>query len=624
MEVVRLVLDALVAGLPYAFCFLGIWLVFRLLNDFDLTVNGSFTLGAAVTAALVTRQAWNPVAATVAGAAAGAVAGLFTAFVHLKMRVILLLAGIITMIALYSVNLRIMILPNVSFLNHSTIFSPFITGGPIASDLGSLAFVGVIVILISAGLALFLKTEFGLGMRATGANPQMARAVGINTGSTVLVFLVLGNVLVGLSGAITAQQQFFADISMGNEVILIGITSILLGEIILWRKGSVWYAIAGVIAGTCAYQIAEAIAVRAGLQPSDLSAFTSALLLVTIGGSLLLGKGETWLRIRRKPAKAKPARAGTASQFPGDGQRAEVTDPALPQAGSRPEPAADAEPPSWPARTAGVRQPGAGAMLALDDVRVTYNRGKPNETAALRGINLDIPAGQFLTVIGSNGAGKSTLVSVVAGTVSPTEGAVRLHGKDVTREPEHRRAQYVSRVFQDPLAGTCPDFTVAENLALASKRGARRGLAAAVTKSRRKEFADYLGEFGLGFEDRLTDKVGGLSGGQRQALSILMAVLQTHDVLLLDEHTAALDPKNQALLLDMTDHLVRESGCTTVMVTHNMEHAIRYGDRMIMMHRGQILTDAEGKQKGQLTVPKLIELFHHAGDSVVTDEMLLA
>ena len=244
MEVVRLVLDALVAGLPYAFCFLGIWLVFRLLNDFDLTVNGSFTLGAAVTAALVTREAWNPVAATVAGAAAGAAAGLFTAFVHLKMRVILLLAGIITMIALYSVNLRIMILPNVSFLNHSTIFSPFITGGPIASDLGSLAFVGVIVILISAGLALFLKTEFGLGMRATGANPQMARAVGINTGSTVLVFLVLGNVLVGLSGAITAQQQFFADISMGNEVILIGITSILLGEIILWRKGSVWYAIA--------------------------------------------------------------------------------------------------------------------------------------------------------------------------------------------------------------------------------------------------------------------------------------------------------------------------------------------------------------------------------------------
>ena len=165
---------------------------------------------------------------------------------------------------------------------------------------------------------------------------------------------------------------------------------------------------------------------------------------------------------------------------------------------------------------------------------------------------------------------------------------------------------------------------MAENLALASKRGSRRGLTTAVTKARRKEFADYLGEFGLGFEDRLTEKVGGLSGGQRQALSILMAVLQTPDVLLLDEHTAALDPKNQALLLDTTDQLVWDSGCTTVMVTHNMEHAVRYGDRMIMMHRGRILTDAEGKQKDQLTVAKLIELFHRAGDSAVTDEMLLA
>ena len=539
---------------------------------------------------------------------------------------ILLLSGIITMIALYSVNLRIMILPNVSFLTYSTIFTPFTNGGPIESDLMSLALITVILIAISAGLALFLKTEFGLGMRATGANPQMARTVGINTGFSVLIFLMLGNVLVGLSGAIVAQQQFFADVSMGNEVILVGITSILLGEIIMWRTGRVWIGIVGVIIGTCVYQIAVAVAVRAGLQPSDLSAFTSALLLVTIGCSLVLGRGEAWLRIRRGPARLRANAPPAASSEPSARAPAGEThdrDTLRPSTSTQPDATADTPVASLqrgPTRTGRSR---AGAALVLNDVKVTYNEAMANEVRALRGIHLEIPAGQFLTVIGSNGAGKSTLVSVVAGAVNPTAGSVLIDGRDVTREHEHRRARYVSRVFQDPLAGTCPEFTVAENLALASRRGSRRGLAAAVTRARRKEFADYLGEFGLGFEDRLNQKVSGLSGGQRQALSILMAVAHTPDVLLLDEHTAALDPKNQVLLLDMTDQLVRDTGCTTVMVTHNMEQAIRYGERMIMMHRGQVLIDAKDEQKNQLTVPKLIELFHRAGDSAVTDEMLL-
>jgi putative ABC transport system ATP-binding protein len=604
----RLVLDALVAGLPYAFCFLGIWLVFRLLDDFDLTVNGSFTLGAAVTAALLTRAGWAPMPVTLVAAASGAVAGVCTALIHLKLKVILLLAGIITMIGLYSVNLRIMVLPNVSFLSHKTLFSGLVTGGPIESDLKSLALIGALLLVIGIALALFLKTDFGLGMRAAGSNPQMAKTVGINTSLAVLIFVVLGNILVAFSGSIVAQQQSFADVGMGNQVILIAITSIMLGEVIVWRTGNIWLAVLGVIVGTAVYQIAGAVAVRAGLQPFDLSLFTSVLLLAIIGFSLFMGRADRWLRIKRREGRSPLAPSVVAPPPSRNGTPVDQEIVRQPRAGRL--------------RGANVRSDGAAVELA--DIRVTYNRGMPNEVQALRGVDLAIPAGQFLTVIGSNGAGKSTLVGVTAGAVTPTSGVVRIDGRNATGDAEHRRARCVARVFQDPLAGTCPDFTVAENLALASRRGQRRGLAAAVTRARRKEFASYLGAFGLGFEDRLGAKVGGLSGGQRQALSLLMAVAQAPEVLLLDEHTAALDPKNQALVLDMTDQLIRETGCTALMVTHNMEQAIRYGDRMIMMHRGRVLMDVDGAQKAELTVQRLIDLFHRAGDVSMTDEMLLA
>jgi putative ABC transport system ATP-binding protein len=248
----------------------------------------------------------------------------------------------------------------------------------------------------------------------------------------------------------------------------------------------------------------------------------------------------------------------------------------------------------------------------------------PNETTALRGLSLRVPPGQFVTLIGGNGAGKSTLVTLIAGAVSPVSGSVSIRGVDISHEPEHERARRIARVFQDPLAGTCPAFSIDENLALAARRGEKRGLTIAVTRQKREAFARYLGEFGLGLEDRLGERVGRLSGGQRQALSILMALMRTPDVLLLDEHTAALDPRNQQMLLDMTDMLVRETGCTTLMVTHNMDQALKYGTRMIMMHRGQVLLDLDGQRKRDLTVPKLVQLFHRADDAVLTDEMLLA
>src|SRR5262249_8191759 len=190
---------------------------------------------------------------------------------------------------------------------------------------------------------------------------------------------------------------------------------------------------------------------------------------------------------------------------------------------------------------------------------------------ALRSLSLGIPKGQFATIIGSNGAGKTTLVSVVAGSVVPVAGLIELHGHNISNTREHERSRYVARVFQDPQVGTCANFSIEENLAMAERRGLRRGFSPAVTRKSRSRYADFLSQFGLGFESRLSEKVGALSGGQRQALALLMAVMRAPDILLLDEHTAALDPKNRAMLQELTERVVREQGCTTIMVTHNME-----------------------------------------------------
>lgn len=616
----RLVLDALVTGLPYAFNFIGVWLVYRVLKDFDLTVDGSFTLGAAVSAVLITVHGWSPLWATLVGAAAGAAAGLITALLHLRMRISLLLSGIITMIALWSVNLRVMGLPNLSFFNQETIFTAFEADSGLSNDLRVLAVVGGLLLIATLSLGLFLKTELGLSMRATGANQLMAQSVGVSVNISVLLFLMISNSLVGLSGAITAQQQVFADINMGIGVILVAITAILLGELVVRRGGSVWMGILAVVVGTVLYHVAVAVVVRVGLRPSDLRAFTAFVLIVAIGASMLISRGEDWFRIRRGEVRGTitPKAAAVAvtslqpENEPGSGSQEALKIKRPPAFASAPAPA--------PMRDAVTEDQEA---LSLQNVSVIYNRGLPNEVVALRSIDLDVKRGQFITIIGSNGAGKSTLVGTIAGAVRPTIGDILLRGRSIARTPAHVRAKWISRVFQDPLAGTCPDLSIQENLALARNRSTgHMSLRKAVTRKKSREFAEYLEQFGLGLESRLTENVDRLSGGQRQALALLMAVMSLPEILLLDEHTAALDPKNQTYLQEMTDGLVRESECTTLMVTHNMEQAIRYGDRMIMLHRGRILFDVEGEQKRNLTVERLISAFHQAGDAVFTDEML--
>ncbi len=264
-------------------------------------------------------------------------------------------------------------------------------------------------------------------------------------------------------------------------------------------------------------------------------------------------------------------------------------------------------------------------MLSAKELSITFNPGTPIETKALRGMTLEIPSGQFVTVIGSNGAGKSTFLNAVSGDLSVDSGTITIDDRDVTRQPVWTRAQQVARVFQDPMAGTCEDLTIEENMALASSRGQRRGLGKAVKKSMREEFRERLSTLGLGLENRLTDRIGLLSGGQRQAVSLLMAALKPSRILLLDEHTAALDPRTAAFVLELTARIVSENQLTTMMVTHSMRQALDVGDRTVMLHQGRVVLDVSGDDRQGLDVPDLLRMFEQVrGETLADDGLLLS
>ena len=262
-------------------------------------------------------------------------------------------------------------------------------------------------------------------------------------------------------------------------------------------------------------------------------------------------------------------------------------------------------------------------MLKITNLQKTFNAGTVNAKTALNGLNLHIKEGDFVTVIGGNGAGKSTLQNAIAGVWKPDFGTIEIDGQDVTNMPEHKRAQFLGRVFQDPMKGTAPDMEIAENLHIASMRGKKRKLIRGVRKADREHFRELLKTLDLGLEDRLATKVGLLSGGQRQAVTLLMASMNKPKLLLLDEHTAALDPKTAAKVLELTDKIVTENKLTTLMITHNMRDAIAHGNRLIMMYDGKIIIDVSGEEKKNLTVEQLLSLFSKASGSSEADDKLL-
>ena len=262
-------------------------------------------------------------------------------------------------------------------------------------------------------------------------------------------------------------------------------------------------------------------------------------------------------------------------------------------------------------------------MLKIDNIYKTFNAGTVNEKVALRGLNLELKDGDFVTVIGGNGAGKSTMLNSVAGVFTVDSGKILIDGVDVTNLPEYKRAKYIGRVFQDPMMGTAATMQIEENLALAARRGKPRTLRSGITREERERYREQLKILDLGLENRMTTKVGLLSGGQRQALTLLMATLQQPKLLLLDEHTAALDPKTAAKVLDATERIVEKDHLTTMMITHNMRDAIAHGNRLVMMYDGHVVVDVSGEEKKKLTVEQLLNLFSQASGSDEADDKLL-
>lgn len=262
-------------------------------------------------------------------------------------------------------------------------------------------------------------------------------------------------------------------------------------------------------------------------------------------------------------------------------------------------------------------------VLKLTDIQKTFYPGTNNENKVLKGIDFEVYAGDFITVIGGNGAGKSTLLNTIAGTILPTTGTIELADKDVTKMNAFKRSKFIGRVFQDPRMGTATRLTIEENMAIADRRGQKQNLSTGVKRKQIPFFEKQLAQLGLGLEDRLKMEIGLLSGGQRQAITLLMATLNTPDLLLLDEHTAALDPKTSKIVLELTKKLVEQQNLTTLMITHNMEDALAYGNRLIMLHQGRIVVDVRKEEKENLTVEALLRLFHQKSGDVLNDDALL-
>lgn len=263
-------------------------------------------------------------------------------------------------------------------------------------------------------------------------------------------------------------------------------------------------------------------------------------------------------------------------------------------------------------------------ILTLNNIQKTFQKGTANENYVLKDLSLKVNQGDFISIIGGNGSGKSTLLNAIAGTFLIDTGRIELEGEDITSLSEEDRATHISRVFQDPMMGTAPRMTVAENLAIAYKRGERRRLGRTLNNDAREYFTQLIADVGLNLEDKLNSEVGLLSGGQRQVIALLMATIKKPKLLLLDEHIAALDPKATKQVMELTEQRIHENKLTSLMVTHNMQHAIEYGNRLIMMDAGRVVVDIADEEKANLTVPELIELFHkEAGTEVFADEMLL-
>ena len=477
---------AVAQGVLWGIMVLGVYITFRLMDIADMTVDGSFALGACVCAVLVVNKGVNPVLALLVAAAAGVVAGAVTGILHTVFEIPAILAGILTQISLWSINLRIMGgKSNLPLLKVKTLISGLAASFGMTQAQASMI-VGI-VLAVAAILFLywFFGTEIGSAMRATGNNEDMVRALGVDTRMTKLLSLMVSNGLVGLSGALVCQSQKYGDVGSGTGAIVIGLAAIVIGEVLMGRLTSFYWKLTSVVVGSVIYFVIRAVVLRMGMDANDMKLLSAVIVALALCIPVALAK----YRLRK----------------------------------------------------------------------------------------------------------------------------------------DYKRAKYIGRVFQDPMRGTAANMEIQENLAMALRRGKSRGLGWGIKKNEKDFYREALAQLDLGLQTRMTSKVGLLSGGQRQALTLLMATLQKPKLLLLDEHTAALDPKTARKVLDLTEKIVDEQNLTALMVTHNMKDAIQIGNRLIMMHEGRIIYDVAGEEKKNLQVEDLLERFEKvSGEEFANDRMMLA
>ena len=561
--VINILLDILNEGLMYALLAMGMYITYSILDFPDLSVDGTFPLGAVLSGVLILKGV-DPWLSLVISFAAGMAAGVLTGLMHVKLHITPLLCGIIMYTAMLSVNLVILKAGTdggavASFFTKDTIFNsgvasyiPKSVGGfYIRTAIISL----VIVIVCKLLLDLYLRTKHGLLLRATGANDKYTVMLGKDPGTIKIFGLALGNGFAALAGSVIAQNKGSADQQMGVGMVVLGLASVIIG-LSLFKRVKFMKGTTMVILGSLVYKAAYQIVLSLGL-PTDYNNLMKALIFLI---ALVLGGGEL-----KKLVAAL---------------------------GRKPEPA------------------DSKSRLALSSITKIFNRGTVDENKLFDNFTLDVKDGDFISVVGSNGSGKTTMLNVVCGGDEPDSGAVVFNGKNIVMMKEFQRARRIGRVLQDPKMGTCGSLTILENLALADNKNNSYGLTPAVNNSRVEYYKELLSSCGMGLENRMGVLAGSLSGGQRQALALIIATMSDIDLLILDEHTAALDPKSSETLMRITDKVVKEKHLTTLMVTHNLRFAVEYGSRLVMMHGGKAVMDIDGEQKKDLVVDDILGKFN--------------